>query len=311
MQSRVTGRCQTISGDVEMTRRSLPLPVLAALLGVAFLSLMDALMKGAALAVGAYSAALLRSVIGVMLVAPLWWWRGGRWPQRDVLRIHVLRGSVASLMGLTFFYAITKLPLAETIAISFIAPVISLYLAAVFLKERIKREAIVAALLGLIGTIVIVGGRIGRERMGEDALLGLAAILFSTLLYAFNLVIARHQAQMAQPLEISTFHSGIGAVVLAVAAPWFLRLPDGHIALLILGSSLLTVAGMVALAWAYARAEAQILVPMEYSGFLWASLFGWLFFREGITLPTVLGTALIVFGCWLAARNKEPEQVAI
>lgn len=287
------------------------MPVLAALLGVALLSLMDALMKGASLAVGAYSAALLRSVMGVMLVAPLWWGNGGRWPQREVLRVHMLRGAVASVMGLTFFYALTKLPLAETIAISFIAPVISLYLAAVFLKERITREATVAAVLGLIGTIVIVGGRIGSERMGEDALLGLGAILFSALLYAFNLVIARHQAQMAQPLEIASFHSAIGALVLAVAAPWFLRLPDGDTALLILGSSLLTVAGMVALAWAYARAEAQVLVPMEYSGFLWASLFGWLFFGEGVTATTVLGTALIVVGCWIAARRQEPEQVVV
>lgn len=294
-----------------MTRRPLPLPVFAALLGVAFLSLMDALMKGASLAIGAYSAALLRSVVGVMLVAPIWRLRGGRWPQPAVLRVHVLRGSVASLMGLTFFFAITRLPLAETIAISFIAPVISLYLAAVFLKERIKREAIIAAVLGLVGTIVIIGGRIGREQIGDDALLGLAAILFSTVLYAFNLVIARHQAQLAEPLEIATFHSGIGALVLAVGTPWLLHLPDAPTAALILGSSMLTVAGMATIAWAYARAEAQVLVPMEYSGFLWASLFGWLFFNEGLSPTTVLGTAMIVLGCWLAARRKEPEQLAI
>lgn len=294
-----------------MARKPLPLAILATLLGVALLSLMDALMKGASLAVGAYSAALLRSVIGVMLVAPLWGLRGGRWPHRDVLRVHLLRGAVASIMGLTFFYALTKLPLAETIAISFIAPVISLYLAAIFLKERIRREAIVAALLGLAGTVVIVGGKFGREPMGEDALLGLAAILFSALLYAFNLVIARHQAQLARPLEISTFHSGVGALVLGVAAPWLLRLPDAHALVLIAGSSVLTVIGMIALAWAYARKEAQVLVPMEYSGFLWASLFGWLFFREGVAAATLFGTALIVLGCWIAARRKEPEQVAI
>lgn len=294
-----------------MARKPLPVAIFAALFGVALLSLMDALMKGASLAVGAYSAALLRSLLGVCMVAPLWWLRGGRWPRRDVLRVHLLRGSVASIMGLTFFYALTKLPLAETIAISFIAPVISLYLAAIFLKEEIRREAIVAALLGLVGTVVIVGGRFGREPMGEDALLGLAAILFSAVLYAFNLVIARHQAQLARPLEISTFHSGVGALALGLAAPWLLQSPDADALLLIAGSSVLTVIGMIALAWAYAREEAQVLVPMEYSGFLWASLFGWLFFREGVAAATLFGTAMIVLGCWIAARRKEPEQVAI
>ena len=294
-----------------MSRRVLPLPILSALLAVALLSLMDALMKGASLAVGAYSAAFLRSLCGLALVTPLWLARGGRWPSREVLKVHLLRGVCGSFMALTFFYALTKLPLAETIAISFIAPLVALYLAAIFLGETIRREAIIAAVLGLAGTVVIVGGKIGREPMGEDALLGLAAILFSALLYAGNLVISRHQAQLAQPLEISAFHSGVAALVLGFAAPLLLRWPDLHGALLIVGSAILTVTGMVAFAWAYARAEAQVLVPMEYSGFLWASLFGWLFFAEAVTATTVIGTSLIVIGCWLAARRKDTEQVVV
>lgn len=293
-----------------MTAR-LPLPILSSLLAVALLSLMDALMKGASLAIGAYSAALLRSVFGVALIAPVWLARGGRWPAIEVLKVHLLRGVCGSFMAVTFFYALTKLPIAETIAISFIAPLVALYLAAIFLGESIRREAILAALLGLAGTVIIVGGKFGSEPMSSDALLGVASILFSALLYAGNLVISRHQAQLASPLEISAFHSGVGAVVLGVAAPWLLRLPDAEAALLLIGSSLLTVTGMIAFAWAYARAEAQVLVPMEYSGFLWASLFGWLFFAEAVTPPTVLGTALIVLGCWLAASRSETEQVAV
>lgn len=287
--------------------RSLPLPILAALLAVALLSLMDALMKGASLAIGAYSAAFLRAAVGLAVIAPVWLARGGRWPEPRVLRVHLLRGVAGSFMALTFFYALTKLPLAETIAISFIAPVVALYLAAIFLGERIRREAILAALLGLVGTMIIVGGKFGHEPMEEDALWGLASILVSALLYAANLVISRHQAQLADPLEISAFHSGVSAAVLGLAAPWLLRLPDGPTALLIGGSALLTVTGMIAFAYAYARAEAQVLVPMEYSGFLWASAFGWLFFAEHVTATTVLGTALIVFGCWLAARRRGPE----
>ena len=53
-----------------------------------------------------------------------------------------------------------------------------------------------------------------------------------------------------------------------------------------------------------------MLVPTEYSGFVWASIFGWLFFREAVTLPTLAGTALIVGGCWLATRPNRPAPVA-
>ena len=286
------------------------LPIAVALAGVGFLSLMDAFMKEAALAAGAYSAAFFRSLIGAGIAIPLWLGRGGRWPGRRALRFHVIRGVVSAFMALSFFYAITILPLAETIAISFVAPVISLYLAAIILKEQIHRLAIVAALLGLAGTMVIIGGRIGAETGGEGVELGLAAILFSAVLYAYNLVLARQQALVAGPLEIASFHSGMGALVLGLAAPWFLTVPGGETFASIAAASVLTVCGAISLAWAYAREEAQVLVPLEYSGFLWAALFGYLFFAEQVTPATLAGTALIVVGCWIAARRR-PEQAAL
>ena len=294
-----------------MSRASPPLPVLAALLAVALLSLMDALMKGAALAVGAYSAAFLRSAMGLSLALPLWLLRGGTWPTQAVLRVHLLRGVCGAFMGLTFFYSLTKLPIAETIAISFIAPLVALWLAALFLGERIRREAILAAALGLAGTMVIVGGRLGSTDLTTDTMLGLAAIIVSALLYACNLVISRHQAQLAGPTEITVFHSGVALAVFAPAAPFLFQLPDAQVAGLIGASALLTVMGSMAFAWAYARAEAQVLVPMEYSAFLWASLLGWLLFAETVSATTLLGTVLIVLGCWLAARRKHVEQMAV
>lgn len=286
------------------------LPIAVALAGVGFLSLMDAFMKEAALAAGAYSAAFFRSLIGAGIAIPLWLGRGGRWPGRHALRFHLIRGVVSAFMALSFFYAITKLPLAETIAISFIAPVISLYLAAIILKEQIHRLAVIAALLGLAGTMVIIAGRMGAESAGEGVELGLAAILFSAVLYAYNLVLARQQALVAGPLEIASFHSGMGALVLALAAPWFLIVPASGTFVSIVAASVLTVCGAISLAWAYAREEAQVLVPLEYSGFLWAALFGYLFFAEQVTPATLGGTALIVVGCWIAARRR-PEQAGL
>lgn len=290
------------------------LPFAATFLAVGLLSLMDALMKGAALAAGAYSAALLRSAIAAAIVIPLWLAGGGSWPARPALRVHLRRGVVAAFMALTFFYALTKLPIAETIAISFVAPLAALWLAALLLGEQIRREAIAAAVLGLIGTLVIIGGRIGNASFDHDTLLGLLAILLSAALYAYNLVLTRQQALLAGPLEVASFHSGVGVVTLAAAAPFLLTIPDAATLRLIGGSSFLTIGGSMAFAWAYARAEAQALVPIEYSGFLWAALFGWLFFSETVTTTTLAGTVLIVIGCWLAtrrARADPPEQLAV
>ncbi len=287
-----------------MSLRSHPLlPFAAALMGVGFLSLMDAFMKEAALLTGAYTATVLRAFIGAGLIAPLWLSRRPAMPSRAVWKLHLTRGVVSAFMALTFFYAITKLPLAEAIALSFIAPLAALYLARVLLGETISRAATAASLLGFAGTLVIVGGRIGGGKFDTDAMLGTASLFVSALLYAYNFIVIRRQAQVAGPMEIATFHSGIGGLVLLTLAPFLWEAPQGAAWLPLLAAGALTVAGSLSIAWAYARAEAHALVPTEYSGFVWAAIFGWLFFREPVTWPTLAGTALIVAGCWLAARR--------
>ena len=67
----------------------------------------------------------------------------------------------------------------------------------------------------------------------------------------------------------------------------------------------LAIIALLLLSWAYARAEAQILIPVEYTAFIWAALFGWWFFAEAVTISTIVGTVLIVTGSLVAARVKQ------
>ena len=71
-----------------------------------------------------------------------------------------------------------------------------------------------------------------------------------------------------------------------------------------LSAASLAIISLLLLSWAYARAEAQILIPVDYTGFVWAALFGLIFFSESITVWTIAGTALIVAGSLVAARVK-------
>ena len=292
-----------------MSLRAHPLlPFASAFAGVGFLALMDAFMKDAALLIGAYTATVLRAFIGAAIIAPVWLSRGPAMPTWAVWKLHLERGLVSAFMALTFFFAITRLPLAEAIALSFIAPLLALYLARVLLGETISRRAVWASLLGFAGTLVIVGGRIGQGAFDRSAALGVAALFVSAVLYAYNFIVIRRQAQVAGPLEIATFHSGIGGLVLLTLAPFLWQTPTGGALMPLVAAGALTVAGSLSIAWAYARAPASALVPTEYSGFVWASLFGWLFFREAVTLPTLAGTVLIVAGCWLATRRERARQ---
>jgi S-adenosylmethionine uptake transporter len=75
-------------------------------------------------------------------------------------------------------------------------------------------------------------------------------------------------------------------------------------------AAVLAGVSLMLLSWAYARAETQALVPIEYTGFIWAALFGWLWFAEPVTPATLAGVVLIVAGCWIAGRQRT-EQTAL
>ena len=290
------------------------MPFLAVAAGIASFSLMDGLMKSASLAVGAFSAMLWRSLISAGVLTPLWLARREPRPRGTVLRLHALRGLNSAGMATSFFWGLKFLPLAEGIAISFIAPLIALYLAAVMLGEQVTRRAVWASVLGLAGVGVIAAARLTSGGYSDDAALGIGAILFSAVLYAWNLILQRQQALLAPPREVATFQALFTSLFLGLLAPWLLQWPDLPVTLHLGASALLATVSLMLISWGYGRAETQVLLPIEYSAFIWAAIIGWFMFQEALTLPVVAGAVLIVIGCWIAARPEQKshtEQVAL
>jgi S-adenosylmethionine uptake transporter len=283
------------------------LPFVAAVLGIATFAGMDVLMKGIGIEIGAYNAMLWRTLIALAIAVVLFLWRRERWPHTSIIKIHIWRGLVTSLMAFLFFWGLIHVPMAEAIGLSFIAPLIALYLAAVLLKEKIGAKAVFASVTGLAGALVIIGGKLGGD-YSEDIGKGMAAILFSALLYAYNLILQRQQAMIAGPVEIAFFQNTTVVAVYLVFAPFFAELPAASLIWELSAAAVLGVFSMLLLSWAYARAEATILIPVEYTAFIWAAVFGWLIFSEAVTLATLLGTGLIVVGCLVAAR-QHPENI--
>lgn len=279
------------------------IPFMVAAAGIGTFSLMDAAMKDLALSIGAYNAVMWRNSLGALLMGILFIGTRQKWPAAHILKIHLWRSIVVSVMAVSFFWSLTKLPLAEAIGLSFIAPVIALYLAAVMLGETIGKEAIWASVAGLGGVVIIMAGRLsGHYTMGH--VWGAAAVLFSAVVFAYNLILARKQAQIAGPIEIAFFQNLFVAATLSLVAPWFLVPITMTDVPMIGGAATLAIISLLLLSWAYARAEAQILIPVEYTAFVWAAIFGWLFFAEPVTFPVLAGTALIVCGSLIAARAK-------
>ena len=278
------------------------LPFLIACAGIATYSAMDVLMKGLSIDIGAYNAVLWRTGAGTLLAGALYLGARPKWPDRTTMRIHAWRSLFVAGMALSFFWALARLPIAEAIALAFVAPLMALYMAAIFLGEKIGPRSIAASLLGLAGVIVIVAGKLGGD-YSDEALFAVGAVFLSAIFYAYNLILARRQAKMAEPMEIAFFQNFFVAAILALGAPWFLDVPAATQAPNIVGAAILATTSLLLLSWAYARAETQILATTEYTGFLWAMLFGWFFFEEPVTLPTLTGAVLIVAACLIVARK--------
>ena len=281
---------------------------LVGVLGIALFAGMDAVMKGLVLAIGTIATMFWRNLIGIGMSGILYLPGRTGWPSKSTFRIHLARGVLSAAMGFLFFWGIGRVPLAQAVALAFIAPLLAIYLASLILDETIGGKTIAASLVAFAGVIIIFIGT-ARADLGRDALIGSFAILVSAALYALNIIIMRRQALVAKPLEITFFQSVIVTTVLLLILPFVgIAVPPADQWPMLLFAACLAITSMLLLSWAYARAEASYLAATEYTAFLWAMLLGWLFFDEGVSWFTLAGAALIVAGCILAARR--PSEVS-
>ncbi|WP_294056177.1 DMT family transporter [Sphingomonas sp.] len=286
-----------------MHRPSLPTIFFIGTLGIATFSGMDAVMKGLSLAIGTYNALFWRMWAASLCGAIVWAMRRPKAPSRAAVKLHLTRGAVGATMAFLFFWGLARVPMAQAIALSYIAPLLALFLAAMILGERIGRGVVGASLIASAGVGVILIGQ-AQSRLGDEAFLGALSILASAVCYSWNIVLMRQQAQVASPEEVGLFQSLVAAVLLSLPAPWLAELPPVREIGPILLAAVLSTVSLMLLSWAYARAEAQYLAPTEYTSFVWAALLGWVVFGEHVSLYTLAGAGLIVGGCLIAARMK-------
>ena len=278
--------------------------------GIGLFSIMDAVMKGLVLAIGVYNAMLWRTMANVALGGAAWLIAGPRRPSRRALTLHLARGTLTAAMAVLFFWGLARVPMAQAIALAYIAPILALVMSAMWLKEVVDRRTVIGSLGAFAGIGVIMIGQ-ARAEMGHDAFVGALAILASAVLYAVNIILTRLQSLAARPAEVAFLQSAVVLSVLACAAPWLAVVP-GTAQLPALGlAALLAFASMMLLSWAYGRGEAGYLATTEYTGFVYAAVLGWLMFDETVSMFTLAGAAVIVAACLYAARRRDLAAAAV
>ena len=207
-------------------------------------------------------------------------------PARQVVR-------ALCLLAVTFFgmAALARMPLAETTAILFAAPLLVTLLARPLLGEEIGALRWMAVLTGFVGVLLIA--RPGGGLVTEGVLLALAGAVS----YAFYQILTRQLTATESPVTMLFYTALVGTAAMTPLLPWIWSgpLPDFGDALLIASLGIYGGTGHFLLIRAFRDAPASTLSPILYVQLAWATLVGWLAFGD---FPDGLAFAgIVVIGC--------------
>ena len=283
---------------------SSPRPFIVAAAGIATLCALDATVKALTLSYPVAYAVLGRYVFGTIFAFVVWGWRGRPRLTRTMVPAHLLRGALIAVTAYLFFFALTRLGMAEAITLSFVAPLLILPLAHLFLGERMRGPVLLAALTGFVGVLVTVQGAPSFEGERGPAL---AAILGAALTYALAAIVMRARAAKDGSTLLTLTSAAIPMLLLAPAAIGA-PLPTASAWGLAILAGVLGNLGIQLLARAYAEAEAQALGVLEFTALPWAALFGWLCFDQAVRPQVWLGAAVIFAAClWVGRAERRPS----
>ncbi len=281
--------------------RSAALPLLAATLAAAAFVSMDATVKSLAPRYGAVQLTFFRFASGLVFALAIWLWFRSPMPTRALWKLHGLRCALLLVSLTTYFHALTLLPLAQAVAMSYTAPIFISLLAMLVLGERPSRWIWLALALGAAGAGVALWPEL--EQAGNPRLVGLAAAALAAVAFSGVMVLARMQAQRDSLWTILLLQNLLPALLLIVPA-WALWQPlqaGDLLAIILIG--LLATIGLLGVTWAFKSLEASRVAPLEYTGLVWAGLLGYLLFGEVPTAATLASAALIVAACLLLLRR--------
>jgi len=221
----------------------------------------------------------------------------------EMWRAHGLRGFVIATCAVTFFWALSVLPLAEAVALSFIYPLLAPFVAAIILKERVRPASVICALIGFAGVIIAMQGAPSEAESPQHDL-GVTAVLVSAFFFSIAMVLLRERAQKDGAPIVGLMTSLIPGIIVAGPAIAFSPPPATETWPFFVLMGALAAVFMYLMARAYARAEAQQLAPIHYTELIWATAIGFFIFQEVPRVEIYMGAALIVAACLWAAYDE-------
>ena len=303
--------------------------ILLALGGAVILSMNDLAIKFLSGSYALHQVILIRALIGMAIVLAVIGVSGTGFAQLRTGRpyAHLFKVSILMISNVTYFLGLAALPLADAVAIAFVAPLLVTLMSAVILREHVGIRRWAAVAVGMLGVVILV--RPGAGAIQPAAIL----VLISALCYAGSHMMTRVM-RVTESTMTMAFFVQTGFIVVSLGMGIWVG--DGHLAgssdvslgflfrpwvipaasdwWAFLGTGLSVSIGGMMTAQAYRTNEAALIAPFEYTGMPMAIVWGVVVFATWPDHTAWFGIALIcgagLYTLWRETRHRKDVDVA-
>ena len=245
-----------------------------------------------------------RYLFHFLLLLPLVAWKNGlasMKPKR--IWLHLLRGAFTVFATFFFFWALSTLPMADTLALMFCYPLFITALSSVFLGEQVGLRRWGAVCAGMIGALIII--RPGGELFQWSSLLGVAAGLSMACYW----IVTRRVAGSAPPLVAAAYAAIFGVIAMPIL------LPDGWVVPTLAHVGMVAAMGAIAaichilMVNALDLGRASVLAPFAYTEIIMATTIGYVVFGDFPDTFTWIGIAIVIgAGVYISLRERQKQK---
>lgn len=269
-------------------------------LSACLFALMGVLIRYASHSVDNASVVFFRNLTGLIILLPFMLYKGTSFIKTDKLWMHSWRAIIGLLAMYGFFYAIAHLKLSNAMVFTYSSPIFIPLVAWLFLKERMDALMGLAALIGLVGVVLVA-----KPNQGFFNLLSLIGIV-SSLFAAMAFVTVRALTTTEPVIRIVFYFCFIGTLLSSIPMFWHWRVYTTRELLLLGGAGLLATVSQLCLSKAYSYAPAGKIGPANYLAIIFAGIFAAVLWQEYPDFISIIGMALILVALILCMpRTKD------
>jgi drug/metabolite transporter (DMT)-like permease len=277
--------------------------ILWTLVGGLSFSVMNMLLRKLAQEMNPFEAQFLRHMFGLAVLLPFILRSGIANYRPSSIKGQITRGMVHTVAISLWFFALPHLALADTTAISFTGPIFTMIGAAYILGEAMRRDRWIAAIIGFLGVLIVVGPRWAGNG-GWYYLMMLASAPIFSLSALLNKILTRKDSPQVivawQTLVVSTL-----TLPMAIAY-WVWPTPVQWIIFAFTG--LFGSVSHLCITHALKAADMSVSQSVKFLDLVWATMWGFLVFGDMPSQYSLIG-GLVIVGATVWIGRREARRI--